>query len=933
MRLSKLDYLLSILGMFLIALSSLQLLNRNTHQVGEGIGSFENISKSVKSRLQNQIFWATSNLGDEVSNNQLVFTGQDSLASVKLHDGNELIIKENSLIKISKNAVNLVQGELSTQINSGGLAISVGDKEVVITSDDALLNIQKTEEKTLIGVEKGTAKLDDKSGAVELTVDTIVSLEKEKIVAKEVYQFEVFPRPRAQMLSQEDALNVSFSNVAGELIVSTTSDFLHPIRTQERELKLKEGRYFWQIVDANKESQIFYFDIIKDDIPNIILPRDGAFMEVAALPAEIILQWSHKNRDQYLVEVEGMGQKLEMEGGNGLKRISILQSGNYSWRVRKKMEGISFSWSPWQHFTVSEFADIIPANIHPKTTKIESFEPQNESVKFTWNFDGMSEVEISSAQDKEIFEAKNEWTFKNLSEGIYQFRVRAISPRGNKGKWSESSLVEVVDLSKVTTFKSSTVYLTRPNETIALNWNKRGEQYRFELARDSSFSEIIYSQETSNEEIELKVPELGKYYWRYHYFQDGQWKPTVPNILEVEPKKKLKQPRAPKKIKVPLKVESKKSSFGFFSSAWASTGGSITVELPAEEDIKHYRLVIYQNEKLDKVLFDIKQEGTRFVWKNAQPGVYYFQYYLVDHWDRETPPSEPSVLEVTAEHLKPQKVEKLSLKVVSHQEVRVVWKEDAKAAFYILEVSNDKDFSKVQTHTLKDNEFSLKVNPNRYFLRVKGINDFGEGEFSSRRFVIKKQELPKVVEKSHQLYALWRPMKSKARFFLSRDQGLVEGDTVASFGLRYEYAKDYYAIAAFDYGRGFVYDDQGFHYTSGEVTLGKKIIDRSFKLMFGLTSRLIEGREFELQQKMITRPHVNLLYGAHARLSYQMQGSAFHFDQYLYSGSLHFFDTQLSYRITSTFPNYYLGLGRVFYDGINQKRENLYLNLGLGLSF
>lgn len=932
------DFVLLLAGLALVSVSIVNLTTQNTRSSGSYIGFFDLISKNVKSRSPLQLFWSSSADGDKVSDSQLVFTGEESLARIKLNDGNEITVKENSLIKINKKKLDIVQGQLAAQINDGEISIAVDGEEITIKSDNAVVNLQKTEGKTTLALDSGSADVTSSVGeAVKITTNEIVTLKKEQIETKELYQFDVKPLPRSTFLTPDTQMDVEFSEVPGELIISESADFKRPKRFNEKTLALKPGRYYWQIVDANRESPIFYFDIFKDTPPELTKPTDGEHIEVSYLPTQLVLQWNQPDQSVYELEVDTGRDVYKFESSNGLKRINFPAASDYRWRARKKSETLNYTWSEWSNFKLTQFIDQVPTDLSPKNKTINTFDLSREVVTFSWKTAGKVEIEITgnNFNYQEVVQGFR-WEWKNIREGVFNFRARSVSPRGLKGEWSETATIVVKDLSKVREYTRRSIPISRPGEQIKLSWEANSDEYRFELATDASFNEVIYEATSSTSEVSMEAPGLGEYYWRYHYKDENKWRQSLPEILELVPRKELSKPKTPKKLKVPLNVETPKRTF--FNSAWAQSGGSVSLAFPKEEDVKEYRLVIYEDEKQSKIVFDKKQKSHKFSWKNARPGVYYFQYYHIDFFDRESPPSELAILEVSAEHLRPDEIKNLKLKVKSQDKVEISWKKDKKSSFYLLEVAHDKDFSNPQKYTLTDEEFVLKVEPNKYFIRLRAVNDFGEGQDVQRNFVIKKVEPKPVVPSSHTFFVLYRPTSNHIHYYLDEYSGKVDGQSLTSIQLRYEYLKEYYFLATVDFSKAKVFIHQNFEQKMFNFTWGKSFKDYKVKYLLGVTGGVNDTSEFRLEMYsngafVETENKTHPFYGVHGRAFLPISWGEFHFDQYLYFSDWSGFDSQLSFRKQFGHISIYAGAGLQKLDGPRQKRDTTYFNIGLGYKF
>jgi hypothetical protein len=107
---------------------------------GKVIAKVSRTDNDIRRRTLKEIAWYSLNEGEDIFENDMVFSGRDSSASVKFTDGSNFEIDQNSLVifrsKNGKAEISLKYGKFEGQIAAGQtMNILVGGKSRTISSD------------------------------------------------------------------------------------------------------------------------------------------------------------------------------------------------------------------------------------------------------------------------------------------------------------------------------------------------------------------------------------------------------------------------------------------------------------------------------------------------------------------------------------------------------------------------------------------------------------------------------------------------------------------------------------------------------------------------------------------------------------------------------------------------------------------------------
>jgi hypothetical protein len=927
----RFDILLGFVGLLLVVAGFYQLYIPREMKVGSGIGLLEIIENTVKTRDGSHLFWVTPLQGSAVKDNQLIFTARGARAQVGLNDGNVIQVNESSLVKIKAQNLEFIEGEVKAKLSGKDLEIHTKGKKLTLKSSDAEVSLYQTGENTIIGVNSGDVDIHDGQKTLKANSSKLVEVENKEIVLKNKLDIDPKPLPNQIFYSKEDKELINFGEYAGSILISSDKTFKKTQLLKGSSTYLGVGQYYWRVKASDSESIIYRFEVKKVEAPKIFRPQNGSLFE-SEIPVTINLQWEDQELSHILqLKFENGIQEFKVD--QGLHQHSIDKAGQYEWRVGTLVPNLADpAWSDWNSFEVLDLRTAIPKELAPAIYEVQTYEVDQEFINFTWNYS--REVIVSVWKDNQIIlteKARDHFKWQVPSEG--EFVVKVKDAHNPLELWSESSKISVKDLSRLKDVEIQKVELKRPDQEVQFSWQGSGEDYLFELSQTQSFEKIILSKKVKDSQTKVSIPEVGDYYWRSRVLVDGKWKASPPKKVIIQPIPAPQKPKSLPELKVPLNLKKVKATFEVFPSAFANANGFVKITLPDHEEAKSYRLQIFQDKDLQKKIHEKVSSKNEFLWEQAQAGTFYYRYSIIDYWDRESEPSEASLLQVTAQHLTPSTPKKLAISETD-KELKITWNKDELSAFTEIQIADNTKFNNPQTVRISNDQYTLKKKPQSYFIRIRSLNDFGKSKWVKEEYKVEEKVAQKVdLEKRNKIFFIYRP-SSDSLTFEDGEEGKIDGTTLGAVELRYERLDRFLKVFKADFITGKVFDDESYRQYSIEGSLLYFVKGDKWHWGAGAVAKFWQMPEFKIQEKVKSEDHFNTVVGLHARVARTLgTNKEFVFDQYVYALSVTGFMSELSYR--QSFNSFYLFTGAGF-EKIkvgDQDRNSIILKVGLGFSF
>jgi hypothetical protein len=571
------DFLVVGIGTAVIATFSFLYYKDVTTKVQAGnnelVGTVTYKRKTAERKYAGQVIWEGVENNVSLYNYDSIRTSDQSEASLRLNDGTEIKLNENSMILLS-----LTKNQIDIQFDQGSITANRGEtkgdlKKLNIKSGTTNVSIDKSNVKLSqnrsgdlnLSVAKGNADISTGKGAEKVGTDQALIVAKD---SGDVIKFElavklVSPFADEYFLTPSDKRKVDFS---------------------------------WQ---ALKGEHNVFFELSKEEsFINIIQKKD----------------------------VKGNNLSVELEKGIYYWRIRAVH------RITKKEE-----FSESRRFTVLWDEPI--TLISPANKETITYRNALPIINFKWtkseiasNYKLVLASDVSMEKTIKTFDTpQNSIVLDSLSKGVYYWRIEKNTGLKDIGKTNPSGIFELNIKEKEITSPPELLYpgnakqfskAVLEKQNITFTWKNIPEirEYRFSVARDEAFKDVVFSGASKVNFLQLeKNLARGNYYWRVAGRLEGDEStdPSMARIFSVIDTEEVRLV-LPEKNAVLTVEENEKSASVRFS--WM-----------ASEIKGNYKALISKSDDFSSLYKDdiIKFPSTNTAMQ-IEPGKYYWKVTVID---------------------------------------------------------------------------------------------------------------------------------------------------------------------------------------------------------------------------------------------------------------------------------------------------------------
>ncbi|MCZ8155021.1 MAG: FecR family protein [Leptospira sp.] len=492
MKFDKADYRVLIL-FFLIAASFSYLFYWDMNKkidIGdrEVIGTIHFKNNIVQRKLEDQVVWETLENNSPLTNKDTIRSEAFSDAIIRLKDGTEINIDENSMFNLDlsgdKPSLEFSQGSMQVK-NSGSkesnLVIKSQGSEIDVGSGN--LKLEKEAKKDLsLFVENGSSKITHNGKQIDVSSGKKADLvEGAEVAVKKIPVKLVSPASQSLFLAESSDANVHFEWTLDQgyseslLEVSRSPQFKlqlikQPLTSKSFNAPLKEGTYYWRVQGKDptsgkwESSDTGKFFVAKDEQLRLDNPSNGSEFTFVTEPPLINFSWpkistARGYHFELATDVKFAKPLKSIETEANTVSFDDLPAGEYHWKViaHSSFPGAADKSAGPHHFKVKKI-DSYPAPhlIRPANgAEITLEEIQKGQAIMIW--EGNAElakykVEISKDSkfastllSKEIASNFYNPNWKEFGQGVLYARVRGISADGKDGENSPASKFSIVE--------------------------------------------------------------------------------------------------------------------------------------------------------------------------------------------------------------------------------------------------------------------------------------------------------------------------------------------------------------------------------------------------------------------------------------------------------------------------------------------------------
>ncbi len=559
-----------VAGTAVIAVFSFLLYQDMTRSAGAGrteqVGTITFKRQVAQRKYSSQVVWDDIQQNAPVYNYDTIRTADISEAVIRLKDGTQIALNENSMILLSVTKddvrVEFERGSLNASRGNAGdgglkkLSISAGNTSVLVGKGS--INLAQGLDKALsLTLNKGDATIKAGSGEKLVGADEKVVVTGDEM---RVYKLNIRlrrPQPNEYIITASEKIPVAFSwepvKNGYDLFLEISPEFAFTNIIEKQKAAgiaataaLRTGVYYWRITALQRatgkieSSEVRRLVILRSVPLELVTPRDGTVFRYASRPPIVNFKWSESEAEcEYGLiiardsDFKDIIKNIQLESSS--LALDDLEGGAYFWKITRKIKsaGEAAPVSSRVHRLAIEKTSALqpPGPLFPADrAAITVLAQERENITFTWNKNSdLQAFRLSIAQDKNfsrvLFAADSTSNFlrleKALGKGTYYWHVAGVS--GDKEATAPSEVREfsIVDAGALRLLKPSDgAVISSPGDERAaaadFAW-KRADvsgKYRLQISPDNAFSSLAHDITADDNGYTVSRLAPGDYYWR-----------------------------------------------------------------------------------------------------------------------------------------------------------------------------------------------------------------------------------------------------------------------------------------------------------------------------------------------------------------------------------------------------------------------------------
>ena len=527
--------------------------------------------KTAQRKLLDRVVWDRLRQNSPVYNGDTIHTADLSEATIWFGDGTILELAENTMAQVFCRD----DGSLGADLEKGVATVdsSEGSSGLTLTSENVSVQVkggtkisaQKSEEQKNVSltVQKGTASLADGS-----TFTAGKKFSVSETGETEAMLSVISPLPDEKILYFTEGLcPVTFNWNGNELTelkltVATDKDFKLVAQelTLDNEgtttLDLAKGTYYWKISSngEKQESSTGKLQLIQALKPELLAPAVDYSYQFRKKTPSVRFIWSEsatataynfvvsKNPDM-------SNPVLEQRSSSSSIIISTLKEGVYYWQVTPyyvvNRTGLA-NPSEISSFSINQRGELIAPTLYMPGNG-EFVDKTNNSITLSWEMDSEAssyKVLVSQRENlaAPIFSRETTENYTTISgediaalkDGQYYWGVTQIDSEGNESPRSQIRAFYAVNgkIEQRTIFPPENYSVWRPllNDT-RFTWKSNVNfAEHIQISNDSSFNNIVFDSEVSNNSFYGVNLSEGTYWWRIST-SEGSFRNATPGKM------------------------------------------------------------------------------------------------------------------------------------------------------------------------------------------------------------------------------------------------------------------------------------------------------------------------------------------------------------------------------------------------------------------
>lgn len=454
----------------------------SSQQANQGLlaGKIDNIENLTKRRPLDSLIWEESRAPEQVYFYDSILTLAESSAKIKLNNGTQIQLAENTLITIEPEEKDQ-SNEIRIQFNQGHLkarnpyeSTTIKDENLVmVVNKESDIDISKNESGQVeIYLNKGSAQIDTENKKIQIKQNEILLLDKGKIERQKIAEqlsWLTEPLVRTYTHTEKAITQLSWQGEARQLIIKKNGKQFKnvPVHSQQRKIKVKLplGSYSLYLGQNNTRTKPIELQVWKAPVVQLVYPLPRNTMKSGA--TEFV--WTpHQDIASYQLRLKSVDKDWRFDSELNKTQQNITVEGDYQWSVWG-VDQKGFSIPPAYSYPLFiRYNPFAPPKLH-RPQKLKNQEKiktswwlpfifptasadNNSLALFTWDNVPGAEIyfiEISKTKDfrspvvkQQV--AKNQFIWSDFDESeTYYWRVAAGDNSGRLGVFSPATVVDL----------------------------------------------------------------------------------------------------------------------------------------------------------------------------------------------------------------------------------------------------------------------------------------------------------------------------------------------------------------------------------------------------------------------------------------------------------------------------------------------------------
>ncbi len=569
MKFTRGDYTVFSGGAVIIIVFSLlfyfDFTSRSARGQERSVGSIIFKKQVAQRKYASQVIWEDVEKRMPVYNNDSIRTSVQSEAVIRLNDGTEITLNENSMILLSmaEDAIDIQfkGGSISTKRDEakkgelGALNIRSGESTVSLENTD--LQVASGKEKELsVTVSRGSARV-SAGGAmqdVRQSQKALITGGGKEIRMENVALIPLSPKPDSIFITPEQDTVVRFSwgpleaGVGGVLEVSAGTTFaalaaLKKLEGQGTAISLKPGTYYWRMKargGADRKpvtGDMRKFTILREAPAYQVFPAEGQEFQHLGRNPTINFKWngsesvqiyrldiaSDPSMEKVIASYDTQGSSIAVDAlGAGTfywQVTSIISAGGETFRIKGKVRSLAVA----KTMKVTPPRPVFPQNGEIMNAAII----KGRGMVFSWDkMEDLQSFRISVSRSADfrniVFDGASTTNFINfrgtMEQGTYYWRVMGILAGNRRSDPSETMRFTVTEGKNIRLVapENKELLAPEPGTSIRFAWEQADlyGEYQLQIAPDRLFGTLKKEARVNEPYAYIAGLTPGTYHWR-----------------------------------------------------------------------------------------------------------------------------------------------------------------------------------------------------------------------------------------------------------------------------------------------------------------------------------------------------------------------------------------------------------------------------------